>query len=304
MKNRSTLRRIAALLLGLAVLLPWTAMATETTYATITADSVHVRTGPGINYGMLYHEGSEILLRYGYGVIVTGPARAGEDGDATPWYPVEVSYNGATYNGFIRSDLMSLMEVAEPDPILPGNATFSLSYTSFLDPGSDLDLTLTLTADRPIGAWLFELEYDASILTYLSGADGAASGKLQFCDSADGADHLSFLLHFSATGRGAGSFRIKSAQIVGYDDLLPMTVSDVRTTYLVEEMHGGDANGDGKINSHDIIRLKNYLAYFDYDTGTSAYEIAPGADANGDGKITSADIVRLKNYLANYQYDS
>lgn len=32
----------------------------------------------------------------------------------------------------------------------------------------------------------------------------------------------------------------------------------------------GDANGDGKITSADIIRLKNYLANFDYDAGMSS----------------------------------
>ena len=72
----------------------------------------------------------------------------------------------------------------------------------------------------------------------------------------------------------------------------------------VTDVTWGDANNDGKITSADIIRLKNYLANYDYDAGTSTYEVGPGADANGDGKITSADIIRLKNYLANYDYDT
>ena len=60
----------------------------------------------------------------------------------------------------------------------------------------------------------------------------------------------------------------------------------------------GDANGDGKVSSSDIVRLKKYFAALDPDTETSTVDIGPGADANGDGKISSSDIVRLKKYFA------
>lgn len=66
----------------------------------------------------------------------------------------------------------------------------------------------------------------------------------------------------------------------------------------------GDANGDGVINDQDVIRIKKYLADYDYETGTSSIEIGNGADANGDGVISGQDIVRLKKYLANYDYET
>ncbi|MBP5288728.1 MAG: leucine-rich repeat protein, partial [Clostridia bacterium] len=71
----------------------------------------------------------------------------------------------------------------------------------------------------------------------------------------------------------------------------------------------GDANGDEKIDNKDIVRLKNYLANYDEDSGissngTTTYVLSPGADANGDGKVDNKDIVRLKNYLANYDEDT
>ena len=66
----------------------------------------------------------------------------------------------------------------------------------------------------------------------------------------------------------------------------------------------GDATGDGKINGLDIIRIKNYLAAYDYDTETSTVEIAPGANCTGDKKINGLDVIRLKNYLAAYDYDT
>ena len=66
----------------------------------------------------------------------------------------------------------------------------------------------------------------------------------------------------------------------------------------------GDATGDGKINGLDIIRIKNYLANYNYETGTSTYELSAGADATGDGKINGLDVIRIKNYLANYNYET
>ncbi len=80
--------------------------------------------------------------------------------------------------------------------------------------------------------------------------------------------------------------------------------ADVVTNPIPEETVWGDANVDGKITTADIIRLKNYLANYDYVTGESSVQIGPGADANGDEKINTADIIRLKNYLANYDYES
>ena len=66
----------------------------------------------------------------------------------------------------------------------------------------------------------------------------------------------------------------------------------------------GDANGDGMVSSKDIVRLKNYMANYNTETGTSTVEIFPGADANGDGVVSSKDIVRLKNYMANYNAET
>lgn len=66
----------------------------------------------------------------------------------------------------------------------------------------------------------------------------------------------------------------------------------------------GDATGDNVIDGLDIIRIKNYLTNFDYETATSTTEILPGADANGDGVIDGLDIIRLKKYIANYDYET
>lgn len=73
--------------------------------------------------------------------------------------------------------------------------------------------------------------------------------------------------------------------------------------YYVSTFIYGDANGDGKVNSADIILIKKYVANFDKSTGTSTVEVSLGADANGDGKINSSDIILLKKYIANLDTD-
>ena len=66
----------------------------------------------------------------------------------------------------------------------------------------------------------------------------------------------------------------------------------------------GDATGDGTVDGFDVIRLKKYLANYDYDTESSTVDATIGADANGDGKVDGFDVIRLKKYLANYDYET
>ena len=59
----------------------------------------------------------------------------------------------------------------------------------------------------------------------------------------------------------------------------------------------GDVNGDGDIDSRDVILLQQYFASFDNVTGEYKTDIAPGADVNKDGKIDISDIVLLRQVL-------
>ncbi len=66
----------------------------------------------------------------------------------------------------------------------------------------------------------------------------------------------------------------------------------------------GDATGDGIVDNKDLVRIKKYLAAYDYDTETSSVEISDIADATGDGVVDSKDLVRIKKYLAAFDYDT
>lgn len=65
----------------------------------------------------------------------------------------------------------------------------------------------------------------------------------------------------------------------------------------------GDADGDGKVTSADIILIKKFIANYDSATGASTVKICAGADANGDGKVNSSDVILLKKYIANIDKD-
>ena len=66
----------------------------------------------------------------------------------------------------------------------------------------------------------------------------------------------------------------------------------------------GDANGDGNIDSSDVILLRNYMANYDYETGASSVTVDKGADANGDGEVGSTDVLLMRKYMANYDYNT
>ena len=61
----------------------------------------------------------------------------------------------------------------------------------------------------------------------------------------------------------------------------------------------GDVNGDGLINTSDVILLRQYLAHYDDDTRTSDISVSAGADVNEDGTVNGKDLVLLRKNMAN-----
>lgn len=65
----------------------------------------------------------------------------------------------------------------------------------------------------------------------------------------------------------------------------------VNACYVQPEVALGDANGDGRLNNHDLVRLQRYINEWDVIVVKSA------ADINGDGKLNNRDLVALQKLL-------
>ena len=72
-------------------------------------------------------------------------------------------------------------------------------------------------------------------------------------------------------------------------DVLPST-----TRYIPFEAIAPDINGDGTINSRDIVTLRRYLAGGYEDEITVVEELD---DVNGDGKRNTRDVVELRKLI-------
>jgi hypothetical protein len=84
----------------------------------------------------------------------------------------------------------------------------------------------------------------------------------------------------------AGEYRVVILNAPPIDTLAQSGV------FAVKICETGDANGDGIINSADVVYLINYL----FKGGPPPVPLEAG-DANGDGIVNSADVVYLINYL-------
>ena len=61
----------------------------------------------------------------------------------------------------------------------------------------------------------------------------------------------------------------------------------------------GDANEDGVVDTRDLIVARQYLANFDYNTGTSGMDISSNADMDRNGSIRLLDVKLLREYIIN-----
>ncbi len=70
--------------------------------------------------------------------------------------------------------------------------------------------------------------------------------------------------------------------------------SVVSGTLNISNRIAGDVNGDGEVDSADLLRLHKYLAGYNVVIDESA------SNVNGDGEVDSADLLRLHKFLAGY----
>ena len=57
---------------------------------------------------------------------------------------------------------------------------------------------------------------------------------------------------------------------------------------------GADVNGNGSVNTLDLIILRQYLAGWDVEPNMAA------ADVNGNGSVNTLDLIVLRQHLAGW----
>ena len=107
----------------------------------------------------------------------------------------------------------------------------------------------------------------------------------------------------TGTYSGTGVIEVYSDTLTSPDEALPgfdlteFTVADngegtwTLTLKTAEETIPGDANGDGEVNTMDLIRLMKYISGAEVDMAEGA------GDVNGDGKVNTMDLIRLMKYI-------
>ena len=230
--KRHLLRRLAALLLCLLLLVPVQVFAEDET-ATVAVDGVVLRAGPAASYGTVKLNGNDVTLNRGDVVELWSDATPDENGCSVSWYMVCATVTGNNAVGFLRADQLSF---SGGDPVPQGVAALSLKGDAAANVGDTVTLTISLSATDAIGSWLFELYYDDSVLRYESGADNASDGRLLFCNWSDGVTAVNMTLVFTAVGEGTASLTVSSPQIVAFDNVSEMEANDLSFTVTVTSL--------------------------------------------------------------------
>ena len=168
--------------------------------------------------------------------------------------------------------------------------------------GSNVTVDISLKDNPGVSAITLAIAYDTDKLELVSYEDGGLTGwfvakKAVWTSSGADSSYNGVILSLTfkvKEGVEDGTIPVTvsySSGDIGNNDeesLFPSVVAGGVTVFSVIP---GDINGDGNVNSLDLIRLKKYIA----DDTT---ELVGSGDVNGDGNVNSLDLIRLKKYIA------
>lgn len=168
----------------------------------------------------------------------------------------------------------------------------SLSASTGTKIGEDIEITFSLSASEPMYAYELYIRYDQTNLELVSCslAYGIVEGRIYIADSSSGATNAGGTVIFKALKAGNTSVYLEDCKYVGFDlNRNPLSAADI--FICVHTGVTGDANFDGSLNILDALRLKKYIC------GISSDISITGADINGDGEINSVDLVAMKKLM-------
>ncbi len=166
-----------------------------------------------------------------------------------------------------------------------------LKLNEYLQSGETLSLSVTFNTDRTSNAFMYDLEYDSSVLDFANVSDGMCNeyekGKIKYVNVGNGkSDTATFTFRTMTSGKTD----IKITNIYSADDK-EYSYPSVTYSVSIDVAARGDADGNGVINTTDLAKLKLYLAGIDKN-------ISDFADYDKNGEINTTDLASLKLYLA------
>lgn len=162
---------------------------------------------------------------------------------------------------------------------------------TFLQVGESVSIKVTFNAGKQVQAFEYTLEYDPSVLTFISASGGIynnyQSGKVKYVNTGNAAtDTVTFVFRTKAAGQTSLYITDITAADTEEYYFSPFTCN-----FTVDAVTRGDVNGDGKVNTTDLANLKLHLV-------NSSYEVTGFADYNSDSFINTTDLALLKIFLA------
>lgn len=160
--------------------------------------------------------------------------------------------------------------------------------------GSYVAVTVGYSANYKMYAIDITLNYDSSVLEYVSGGTNNGS-TVKIVEALSGEKTVSFDIVFKATSEGSGVVSL-SAAAAGESSGTAAAVAQIAVAGQQEKILG-DINRDGATNNKDLTRLFQYLSGWNVAVNESAL------DVNGDGKINNKDLTRLFQYLSGWNVE-
>lgn len=174
-------------------------------------------------------------------------------------------------------------------------------------PGQTVKLTVTLTDNPGLCGLNFQIDYDKTLLTledFDCTSDAFALGDwtvgigegeralwIQPDETRENGEVLT-LIFTIAQNAPQGEIPVRLTELAGVNaqaETVPLTCRE--GTVQVTVGIPGDINGDGRVTSADLLRLRRYLS------GQSVPVETGNADLNADGKVDLTDVMLLQKLL-------
>lgn len=99
----------------------------------------------------------------------------------------------------------------------------------------NVNVTVNLSSAEDIGSWDLTLNYNASLLDYVSGADSGGGGKVRFAKASDsaGVKNKSFTVSFKAKAAGSATFTLNVNKLISWD-VASISCSGASKTITIE----------------------------------------------------------------------